>query len=118
MDDLISRSAAIDALMEQPKLTRSVIRRVLMQVPTIDPESLRPKGMYTAHERGKLVEELRGLADMTPPICDRDRPETTSIFGSSVTVYCKPFEQFQDVLRRAAEALADDGVTVQTKEET
>jgi hypothetical protein len=36
MDDLISRSAAIDALMEQPKLTRSVIRRVLRQVPEVD----------------------------------------------------------------------------------
>lgn len=36
MDDLISRSAAIDALMEQPKLTRSVIRRVLRQVPAVD----------------------------------------------------------------------------------
>ena len=40
MDDLISRSAAIDALMEQPKLTRSVIRRVLRQVPAADAEEV------------------------------------------------------------------------------
>ena len=35
-NDLISRSAAIDAMMEQPMMTRSVIRRVLIQVPEVD----------------------------------------------------------------------------------
>jgi hypothetical protein len=35
-NDLISRSAAIDALMKAPKLTRSIIRRVLRQVPEVD----------------------------------------------------------------------------------
>ena len=64
-------------------------------------------------DREKLITELQELAGMLPPICDRDRPETVLIFDKPVTVYCKPFEQFQDVLRRAAEALADDGVTVQ-----
>ena len=38
MDDLISRSAVIDALMKQPKLTRSVVRRVLAQMPVADAE--------------------------------------------------------------------------------
>jgi hypothetical protein len=64
-------------------------------------------------DREKLIAELRELAGRMPPICDRDRPETILIFDTPVTVYCKPFEQFQDVLRRAADALADDGVTVQ-----
>lgn len=36
MDDLISRSAAIVALMKQSKLTRSIVRRVLRQVPAAD----------------------------------------------------------------------------------
>lgn len=37
MDDLISRSAAIDALLKQPNTpTPSVIRRVLRQVPAAD----------------------------------------------------------------------------------
>lgn len=64
-------------------------------------------------DREKLIAELRELAGRMPPICDRDRPETILIFDTPVTVHCKPFEQFQDVLRRAADALADDGVTVQ-----
>ena len=37
MDDLISRSGAVDALMRQKVLTRSVIRRVLLQMPTSNP---------------------------------------------------------------------------------
>ena len=36
MDDLIFRSAAINALMEQPDLTPSVIRRVMRQVHAAD----------------------------------------------------------------------------------
>ena len=64
-------------------------------------------------DREKLIAELQEIEGMLPPICDRDRPATVLIFDKPVTVYCKPFEQFQDVLRRAAESLADDGVTVQ-----
>lgn len=35
-NDLISRSEAIDNLMKQPLLTRSIVRRVLNQTPTIN----------------------------------------------------------------------------------
>lgn len=39
-DDLISRSEAIAALIKQPQLTPSVIRRVLHQVPTVNAAEL------------------------------------------------------------------------------
>ena len=35
-NDLISRIAAIDAVLAQPKLTRSIVLRVLTQVPDAD----------------------------------------------------------------------------------
>lgn len=60
----------------------------------------------------KLIEELRRLADLTPPICQYDQPEDHEIFGKKITVYCKPFEQFQEVLRSAADALSADAVEV------
>lgn len=53
----------------------------------------------------RLIDELRRLADLTPPVCHYDRPEEHEIFGKKITVYCKPFEQFQDALRQAADAL-------------
>ena len=53
----------------------------------------------------RLIDDLRRLADLTPPICQYDRPEEHEIFGKKITVYCKPFEQFQDMLRQAADAL-------------
>ena len=60
----------------------------------------------------KLIEELRRLADLIPPICQYDQPEDREIFGKKITVYCKPFEQFQEVLRSAADALSADAVEV------
>lgn len=62
--------------------------------------------------REKLVEQLRELADVDPPICQYQVPEEIELFGKKVTVYCKPFEQFQEVLREAADYIAN-GVTVQ-----
>lgn len=56
-NDLISRSAAIEALLKQPNtLTRSVVRRVLRQVPGVDSE----KWLYTAHEVAEIIAELFG----------------------------------------------------------
>lgn len=66
--------------------------------------------------REKLIAELQELADMLPPICDRDRPTTINVFDAPVTVYCKPFEQFQDVLRRAADALTAAGEPAQKED--
>jgi hypothetical protein len=58
----------------------------------------------------RLIDQLREMADRTPPICQYDKPEKTMIFGKEITVYCKPFEQFQELLRRAADALDVDSV--------
>lgn len=55
----------------------------------------------------RLIEELRRLADLTPPICCYDRPEETEIFGKKITVYCKPFEDFQDTVRQAADRIEE-----------
>jgi DNA-directed RNA polymerase subunit RPC12/RpoP len=60
----------------------------------------------------RLIDELREMADRTPPICQYDRPYNTEILGKKITVYCKPFEQFQELLRRAADALSVDAVEV------
>lgn len=56
-------------------------------------------------KEAQLVKELRRLADLTPPICHHDRPEEHEIFGKKITVYCKPFEQFQNTLRQAADTI-------------
>ena len=60
----------------------------------------------------RLIEQLLELANVTPPVCQYDKPEKTMIFGKEITVYCKPFEQFQELLRRAADALSVDAVEV------
>ena len=60
----------------------------------------------------RLIEELRKVADDTPPICQYDTPHNVEVFGKEITVYCKPFEQFQELLRRAADALSVDAIEV------
>ena len=60
----------------------------------------------------KLVEQLREVASKTPPICRYDNPDEIEHFGKIITVYCKPFEQFQELMRDAADYIAN-GVTVQ-----
>lgn len=45
-DDAISRSEAIRNLMLQPKLTRNVVRRVLMQTKSVNPDSLYTKAKW------------------------------------------------------------------------
>lgn len=45
-NDLISRSEVTANLMHQPQLTKSVVRRVLIQTPSVNPESLRLKGRW------------------------------------------------------------------------
>ena len=62
--------------------------------------------------REKLVEQLREVASKTPPICRYDNPDEIEHFGKTITVYCKPFEQFQELMRDAADYIAN-GVTVQ-----
>lgn len=59
-----------------------------------------------------LISKLRELAELTPPICNCDRPEEAEVFGKPITIYCKPFEQFQTLLREAADALSVDAVEV------
>lgn len=54
----------------------------------------------------KLVEQLREMANRTPPICHYDKPCNTEIFGKQITVYCKPFEQFQELLREVADYIS------------
>lgn len=63
-------------------------------------------------DREKLIERLREMASRTPPICQYDHPEEIEVLGKQITVYCKPFEQFQDLMREAADAIVN-GVTVQ-----
>ena len=60
----------------------------------------------------KLVEQLREVASKTPPICRYDNPDEIEHFGKIITVYCKPFEQFQELMRDAADYIANS-VTVQ-----
>ena len=55
----------------------------------------------------RLIEELRRLADLDPPICSKDKASEIEVFGRSVTVYCKPFEQFQNTLRQAADRIEE-----------
>lgn len=62
-------------------------------------------------DREKLIERLRETASFTPPICQYDRPIELDVMGKKITAYCKPFEQFQDLLREAADAIAN-GVVV------
>lgn len=62
--------------------------------------------------REKLVERLREVAGLTPPICEYQEQKEIELFGKKVTVYCKPFEQFQELLREAADYI-DNGVMVQ-----
>ena len=62
--------------------------------------------------REKLVEQLRAVANLTPPICMYDHPKEIEIFGKKITVYCKPFEKFQGLMCEAADYIAN-GVTVQ-----
>ena len=68
--------------------------------------------MTTMNVREKLVEQLREVASKTPPICRYDNPDEIEHFGKTITVYCKPFEQFQELMRDAADYIAN-GVTVQ-----
>lgn len=67
-------------------------------------------------DREKLVARLREIASRTPPICQYDRPFELDVMDKKITVYCKPFEQFQDLLREAADALAN-GVVLREKGE-
>lgn len=60
----------------------------------------------------RLIEELCEMADRTPPICQYDKPHNIEVFCKEITVYCKPFEQFQGLLRRAADALSVNAVEV------
>lgn len=66
----------------------------------------------TDNIREKLVEQLREVSDLTPPICEYQEPKEIELLGKKVTVYCKPFEQFQELLREVADYMAN-GVTVQ-----
>ena len=68
--------------------------------------------MTTMNVREKLVEQLREVASKTPPICRYDNPDEIEHFGKTITVYCKPFEQFQELMRDAADYIAN-GVAVQ-----
>ena len=67
-------------------------------------------------DREKLIERLREIASLTPPICQHGRPIELDVMGKKITAYCKPFEQFRDLLREAADALAN-GVVVREKGE-
>lgn len=67
-------------------------------------------------DREKLIARLREIASLTPPICQYDRPFEFDVMDKKITAYCKPFEQFQDLLREAADALAN-GVVVREKGE-
>ena len=68
------------------------------------------------NDKKKLIERLREIASLTPPICQYDLPIELDVMGKKITAYCKPFEQFQDLLREAADALAN-GVVVREKGE-
>lgn len=46
----------------------------------------------------KLIDELKEVAGLTPPVCRHEE-------GNTGPVFCKPFEDFQDLLLRAAHAL-------------
>ena len=56
--NLIRRNEAIDALLKQPTLTRSVARRVLMQVAGVDAVS-RAVYLATKWERDCAIEQLK-----------------------------------------------------------
>lgn len=57
-NDIISRSEAIRNLMMQPKLTKSVVRRVLIQTQSADLESHRPNGLWVGEADGYADGEL------------------------------------------------------------
>ena len=63
--------------------------------------------MSEKKSRRELVEELREIAGWTPPVCDLDKPHEVDVLGQKVTLYCKPFEQFQGLMREAAEAIEE-----------
>lgn len=58
-------------------------------------------------DSAEIIKELDELAEMTPPICLWDSPKTVEVGGGEVTVYCKPFEQFQSLVKQAADALRE-----------
>lgn len=58
-------------------------------------------------DRAELIKQLRELAELTPPICQQDNPFEADVMGKTATVYCKPFEQFQELVKQAAAALRE-----------
>lgn len=62
--ELISRGTALDALLKQPLLTRSIVRRVMAQIPALNavavPEEYEGKAIRCAWQKqdGTLVEFL------------------------------------------------------------
>lgn len=52
-----------------------------------------------------LIDKILELANVKPPICSLDKPFEAEVLGTKVTVYCKPFEQFQDILRQLADEI-------------
>lgn len=55
------------------------------------------------HECQQLVEELREVAGLTPPICHHEK-------GNEGPVFCKPFENFQGLMKEAADVLQEQVV--------
>lgn len=70
-------------------------------------EKLRTLSQKAPMENKQLIEKLRELADLTPPICKLDNPEEIDVMGQKIAVYCKPFEQIQDTLRQAADRIEE-----------
>lgn len=52
-----------------------------------------------------LIDKILELANVKPPICSLDKPFEAEVLGKKGTVYCKPFEQFQDILRQFADVI-------------
>ena len=70
--DLISRSAAIEALLDQKMPTPSVIRRVLRQVPGVDAvEVVRCKDCSVPHNKWTGCPNLNGLIPPPDFFCAR-----------------------------------------------
>lgn len=61
-------------------------------------------------DRAQLAKRLRELAEVDPPVCHHDEPEEITVFGQKITVYCKPFEQFQFLLKMAADTIEAEPV--------
>lgn len=71
-NDLISRSAATAALLKQPRLTPSVIRRVMLQVPDVDAvEVVRCKDCAVPHNKWTGCPNLNGLVPPPDFYCAR-----------------------------------------------